>query len=233
MPRLTGDFTDEGVLVDVSEVDLHESEAVFAGALTLVHDHLRVGLRGFSFATEGATTADEAFTLGGVTVAAGDHFVSGFSWWSAGAEVSYEIDRPYWNATNDTDLSLFVLTSLDVHSISRDLGDSTTGQSTSAHEPFFTLNVGGGFRLGFDTKSTFPLLRRIEISGEAAVGAAVPAGDGEIGVSTDVEAQCTGWLSNTAAIYFGYRRVGVSFDGEELSLTASLQGLRAGFRYEF
>ncbi|MEI7877032.1 MAG: hypothetical protein WCI96_03815, partial [Planctomycetota bacterium] len=31
MPRLEGDFTDGGAQVDVRDVDLHETEAVFAG----------------------------------------------------------------------------------------------------------------------------------------------------------------------------------------------------------
>ena len=233
MPRLEGDFTDAGAQVDVRDVDLHETEAVFAGALTLKRDRVQVELRGFSFATEGSSVATDAFTLGTVTVGTGDAFDSSLSWWSAGAEVSYEASRPQWSATNGTNLSLFLLASLDVQSMSRDITDLTTAETTTADEAFVVAEIGGGFRLAFDTKSGFPLFRRAAVSGKAAVGASIPMSDGDFGGASRIEARFSGWITEGAAVYIGYRLVGVSLSGEEMEMTGSLQGLCAGFRYEF
>lgn len=236
MPRLEGTFTDTGAgggEVDVRDVDVHDTEAVFAGALRLTRDRLQVELRGFSFATEGRTQATDAFTLGGLTVAAGDTFDSSFSWWSAGAQVSYETLRPNRDGPNDADFSLFVLGSLDVESVSRDIADLSSGQSTSAREAFVAAEAGGGFRLSFDTKSSFPVFDGIAISGSAAIGVSLPMGDGDLGGATRIEAMFTGRFGTHAAAYLGYRLVGTSLNGEELEMTTSLQGLMAGFRYEF
>ena len=93
--------------------------------------------------------------------------------------------------------------------------------------------IGGGFRLAFDTKSGFPLFRRAAVSGKAAVGASIPMSDGDFGGASRIEARFSGWITESAAVYIGYRLVGVSLSGEEMEMTGSLQGLCAGFRYEF
>lgn len=236
MPRLEGTFTDTGAgggEVDVRDVDVHDTEAVFAGALRLTRDRLQVELRGFSFATEGRTQATDAFTLGGLTVAAGDTFDSSFSWWSAGAEVSYEAYRPHHDGANGTHFALLVLGSLDVQSVSRDIRDLTSGGVTTAREAFFTAEAGGGFRLAFDAKAGFPVFRRAEIAARAGVGLSIPMDDGELGGATRIEACFTGWLNDRLSLYGGYRLMGASLTGDELEMTTSLQGLMAGFRYEF
>lgn len=236
MPRLEGAFTDTGAAggeVDVRDLDVHDTEAVFAGALRLTRERVQVELRGFSFATEGRGQAVDAFTLGGLTVAAGDTIDSSFSWWTAGAEVSYEAYRPYHDGANGTHFALFVLGSLDVQSVSRDIRDITSGGVTTAREAFFAAEMGGGFRLAFDAKAGFPLFRRAEIAARAGVGLSVPMDDGELGGATRVEATFTGWLGERLSLYGGYRLMGASLTGEELEMTTSLQGLMAGFRYEF
>jgi hypothetical protein len=234
MPRLEGDFTDAGAEIDVRDVDVHDTEVVPAGALTLTRDRLKVELRGFSFATEGLDTAAGPFTLGGLPVAAGDVFDSSFSWWSAGAEVSYELLRPHRDGTNGTDFSLFLLASLDVQSVTRDIADLTSGAApATAREAFVAAEIGGGFRLAFDTRASVPLFRRVEVAARAAAGAAIPMGDGDLGTASRVEARFTGWIADDLAVYGGYRLVGASLTGEELEMTASLQGLHAGLRYEF
>jgi len=234
MPRLEGDFTDAGAEIDVRDADVHDTEAVFSGALALTRDRVKVELRGFSFATEGADTAAEAFTLGGLAVAAGDAFDSSFSWWSAGAEVSYEFLRPHRNASNGTDFSLFLLASLDVQSVTRDIANLTTGAPpATAREAFLAAEFGGGFRLAFDARPGFPVFRRAEVSAKASAGASLPMGDGDFGSAARVEARFTGWITPDLAVYGGYRLVGASLSGEELEMSTSLQGLMAGFRYEF
>lgn len=236
MPRLEGTFTDTGVgggEVDVRDADVHDTEAVFAGALMLRRDRVQVELRGFSFATEGRTQASDAFTLGGITVDAGDTFDSSFSWWSAGAEVSYEAYRPHHDGANGTHFALFVLGSLDVQSVSRDIRDVTTGAVTTAREAFIAAEAGGGLRLAFDAKAGFPLFRRAEIAARAGVGLSVPTDDGEFGGATRIEARFTGWLDDHLSLYGGYRLIGASLTGDELEMTTSLQGLMAGLRYEF
>lgn len=233
MPRLEGEFNDGGAKVDVRDVDLHDTEASFAGALRIVRDRVQIELRGFSFGTEGAGTADTAFTLGGVTVGVGDRFDSGFSWWGAGAEVSYEVLHPLEGQKTTTDFALFALGSLDVQSVNRNLANLTAPASTDANEAFFVAQVGGGLRLRFDTGRSFPLCKALSISAKAAVGASVPLDDGEFGGAARVEAMFTGWFDAHSSIYLGYRLVGASLTGEEMEMTTSLQGLVAGFRYEF
>ena len=233
LPRLEGDFTDAGAEVDVRATDLHDSETAPAGSLTLTRGALAVELRGFSFSTEGRGPAGEDYALGGIAVSAGDTVDSAFSWWSAGAEVRYEFLERHRGASNGTDFSLFALGSLDVQSVTRDLANETTGDLARAKEGFFVAEVGGGFRLAFDTGGGFPLFRRVEILSKAALGLSLPFGDGEFGGATRIEARFTGWLDERSAVYIGYRLVGASLTGEDLEMTASLQGLRAGFRHEF
>ena len=233
LPRLEGDFTDAGAEVDVRAVDLHDSETSFAGALALVGDRVRVELRGFSFSTHGSSVAESATTLGGVGLAPGDRYDSSFSWWSAGAEVSYEALRVHRDGANGTDFGLFLLGSLDVQSVSRDLVNLTTGLATDAHEPVFVAEAGAGFRLGFDTRASVPLFRSIEIGGKGTVGAAVPMGDGDLGGATRIEAWFSGRVTESLSLFVGYRLVGLGLAGEEMEMTGSLQGLRAGFSYEF
>ena len=115
----------------------------------------------------------------------------------------------------------------------RDITDLTTAETTTADEAFVVAEIGGGFRLAFDTKSGFPLFRRAAVSGKAAVGASIPMSDGDFGGASRIEARFSGWITESAAVYIGYRLVGVSLSGEEMEMTGSLQGLCAGFRYEF
>ena len=233
LPRLEGDFTDSGAEIDVRTTDLHDSETAPAGSLTLSRGALAVELRGFSFTTEGRGAATEAYALGGMPVSAGDVVDSAFSWWSAGAEVRYDVLERHRGAANGTDFTLFALGSLDVQSVTRDLANETTDALTRAKEAFFVAELGGGFRLAFDTKDRLPLLTRVEILAKAGVGLSIPMGDGEFGGATRIEAQFTGWLGEQTAVYLGYRLVGASLTGEDMEMTASLQGLRAGFRHEF
>jgi hypothetical protein len=233
LPRLEGEFNDNGAKVDVRDVDVHDTEPSFAGALRVIRDRVQVELRGFSFRTEGNTVADTAFTLGGVTVDAGDRFDSSFSWWSAGAEVSYEVLRPHHDGPNNTDFALFVLGSLDFQSVTRDITNITAPASTDAIEAFAVAEFGGGMRLRFDTGRSFPLCKAMEISAKAAAGASIPLDDGDLGGAARVEATFTGFFDEHTAVYLGYRLVGASLTGEEMEMTTSLQGLVAGFRYEF
>ena len=247
MPRLAGEFTDGPTNVDVSTAKLHEAEITFAATLNLRRDRLNVALRGFAFSTDGDATATTPFALGGITVASGDAFASSFSWWSAGMEIAYDFYRPLeerptkWSEpvtgwtppANATDFSVFALVSADVEGVSRRISDSTSGLSTDANEAFAALEFGIGFRLGFDTKESFPLLRRIEIGAKAAAGVTVPFSDGDYGGAALVEAQIAAWINHSAAAYFGYRVVGGSLDGDELGLEGSMQGLRAGLAIAF
>ena len=237
LPRLEGQFNDNGAQVDVRDVDLHDTEASFAGALRIVKDRMQVELRGFTFRTEGRATATDAYTLGGVTVDVGDRFDSAFSWWGAGAEVSYDILRPLEGPLEgqepSTDFALFVLGSLDVQSVNRNLANLTEPASTDANEAFFVAEVGGGLRLRFDTGRSFPLCKAMSISAKGAVGATVPLDNGDIGGAARVEAMFTGWFDEHSSVYLGYRLVGASLTGDEMEMTTSLQGLMAGFRYEF
>lgn len=247
LPRLAGDFTDGPAKVDASVVDLHDQEMTFAGTLNLTRDRLNVSLRGFAFSTDGGGVATDSFTLGGVTVSSGDDFNSDFSWWSAGAEIAYDFYRPLaqqptrwsdarsdWTApTNGTDFSVLALVSADVESVSRSISDSTTGISSKAIEAFAAIDVGIGFRLAFDTKDSFPIIRRVDLNTKVAVGVTVPFGDGDYGSATRVEAMLSAWFCHEGSVYFGYRLVGGSLDGDEVGFDGSLQGLRAGFTLAF
>jgi hypothetical protein len=247
LPRLEGDFTDAGAKVDVRTIDLHDAAATFAGALTMTRDRLDVTIRGFSFSTDGGGVATTPSTLGGITISTGDTFTSDFSWWSAGLEIAYDIYRPLaerptaWSdpranwepAANATDFSVFLLLSADIDAMSRTISDATSGLSTDANESFAAFEVGLGFHLGFDTSPTLPILRRIDIGAEAAYGLSVPTGGGDLGGASRVEANISAWFCQEGAVYFGYRLVGGSFEGDDMSLDGSLQGLHAGIRLAF
>ncbi len=238
MPRLAGDFTDGPSPVDVDVVDLHEQELSFAGALTLTRDKLNVTLRGFSFATDGGEVASTPFTLGGVTVESGDSFDSEFSWWSAGCEVAYDFFEPLKSdseipAPNGTDFAVFALVSADIEGVSRVIRNTTTTAVSDANEAFAAIDGGIGFRVGFDCADRFPIVRRVEVSAEAAAGVTVPFSDGDYGSATRVEAAISAWFCHEGAVYFGYRIVGGSLDGDEVSFDGSVQGLRAGFTIAF
>lgn len=249
LPRLEGHFTDNGADVDVRAVDVHDSTPSFGGTLGFRSDRIAFSVRGFAFSTTGATDASEAFTLGGITVNQGDAFHSSFSWWGFGGELLYDFYRPNaerpmmwsdaregWKApANNTDFSVFTTVSADIQSMARDIVDTTTSDSTTANEAFLTLELGIGVRVGFDTRESFPLVRRMEICGKAQAGLAMPMGSGDssMGTASHIEADATAWFSPQCAAYFGYRLIGLSADAEELSLTGSLQGLRAGIKLEF
>ncbi|MDI9402400.1 MAG: hypothetical protein QM516_00875 [Limnohabitans sp.] len=247
LPRLEGDFTDGGGEVDVRTPDLHDNQASFAGELALVRDRLSVAIRGFNFATDGGGTAATPFTLGGVAVASGDAYTSEFSWWSVGAEVSYDLWRPLaqepapWStpredftpAANGTELAFFGLISADIDAISRTIADSTSGNSSDQSDSYLALEVGAGFRFGFDTKASFPVVRRIDITAKGAFGAAIPVADGDLGTASRVEADISFWFCKEGAAYFGYRLVGGEFDGDVMELDGSLQGLLAGIKLVF
>lgn len=239
-PRLAGNFTDGGARIDVDTPDLHGSEASFAGALALHRDRLEVSLRGFAFSTEGGGTADAAFTLGGVTVAGGDAFSSEFSWWNAGAQVAYDAWRPLAGVDGATgagprrtDFSLFVLGAADIMGLSRTIANATTAAATDADESLLALSLGGGFRLAFDTPSSFPIVRRASISGLASYGLALPVSGGDLGSAVRIEAELRAWFCDEGSVSIGYRLVGVDLDGEDMSLDGSLQGLFAGIAIEF
>lgn len=250
-PRLEGDFTDGGPArdaeVDVRSPDLHASEASFAGALAIVRERLAISLRGFSFSTEGSGPAAAAFELGGVPVAAGDAFASDFAWWSAGVEVAYDFWKPLderptpWSARRDgwtapangTDFAILGLVSADLSGLSRTISNLSTGLATDANESFVALEAGLGMRLGFDTSSRIPVVRRVEFAAKAAGGVELPMGGGDLGSAARVEASLTAWFCHEGAATFGYRLVGGSFDGEDMALDGSLQGLFAGIRIAF
>lgn len=247
LPRLEGHFTDGGVRVDVRTPDLHDMEASFAGELSLVRDRLAVSLRGFSFSTDGGGTADEAFTLGGVAVSSGDAYTSEFSWWSVGAEVTYDFYRPFaqkpapWTAPSDgwtppangTEFAFFGLVSADIDAISRTISDATTGLGSDESDSYLALEIGAGFDFGFDTKEWFPIVRRIDISAKGAYGLSIPVSDGDLGGASRVEADISFWFCKEGAAYFGYRLVGGDFDGDVMQFDGSLQGLRAGIKLVF
>jgi hypothetical protein len=246
-PRLEGEFTDGPADVDVRTPDLHDSEPSFAGALAFRQDRLEVALRGFAFATDGGGAADTAFELGGLAVDAGDAFTADFSWWSVGAEVTYDFYRPLaeqptpwgepragWKpAANATDLSVFLLVSADLNQFERTLANLDTGFSTDANETFASLAVGVGFRLSFDTKPSMPLIRRIDLGAKAAYGAHLAFGGGDGGTGGRIEADIHAHFSEQLSAYFGYRYSGGGFEGEDMTLDGSLQGIRGGIRFEF
>lgn len=246
-PRLEGNFVDGPADIDVSAADLDDSEPSFAGELGLTRDRLSVALRGFSMATEGRGPAESAFTLGGLAVNAGDALDNSFSWWSAGALVAYDFYRPLaeqptrWSdpradwtpPANNTDLSVFALVSADLQGMQRDLANLTSGLGTDANETFAVVHAGLGFRLAFDTKEWFPVVRRVDLGASAAGGAILPMAGGEFGFGMRVEADISFWFCPKGAAYFGYRYVGGSYEGEEVALDGSLQGLRGGIRIEF
>jgi len=247
LPRLEGDFTDGGGEVDVRTPDLHDNEASFAGELALVRDRLSVAIRGFNFATDGGGAAATPFTLGGVAVASGDAYTSEFSWWSVGAEVSYDLWRPLaqepapWStpredftpAANGTEIAFFGLVSADIDAVSRSISNTTTALASDQNDSYVALEIGAGFRFGFDTKASFPIVRRIEITAKGAYGAAIPVADGDLGSASRVEADISFWFCNEGAAYFGYRLVGGEFDGDVMELDGSLQGLLAGIKLVF
>jgi hypothetical protein len=249
-PRLEGNFEDgsgpDGDEVDVRTPDLHDMELVLTGALTARRGRLGVGIRGFSFSTSGGGTADDAFTLADVGVGAGDAFDSSFSWWSAGAEVRYDLytplaERAYaWSepragwkpSANGTELPVFVLVAADIGSIERTIVNRTTGASSDASEAFVTLMAGAGFELSFDAGAV-PFVERVTVGARAEAGLAVPPGDGDLGCAARVEASIAARFRCGTSAYFGYRFLGVSLDGDEVDLDGSLQGLRAGVSFEF
>lgn len=247
LPRLEGNFTDGGAEVDVRTPDLHDMEASFAGELSLVRDRLAVSIRGFTFSTDGGGTADEEFTLGGVTVASGDSFDSEFSWWSVGAEVAYDFYRPFaqeptpWSApregwtppANGTELAFFGLVSADIDAISRTIADTTSGLVSDESDSYLAIELGAGFRFGFDTKESFPIVRRVEVTAKGAYGFALPVSDGDLGSASRIEADISFWFCKEGAAYFGYRLVGGDFEGDVLELDGSLQGLCAGIKLVF
>lgn len=246
-PRLEGNFVDGPADIDVSAADLDDSEPSFAGELGLTRDRLSVALRGFSMATEGRGPAESAFTLGGLAVNAGDALDNSFSWWSAGALVAYDFYRPLaeqptrWSdpradwtpPANNTDLSVFALVSADLQGMQRDLANLTSGLGTDANETFAVVHAGLGFRLAFDTKEWFPVVRRVDLGASVAGGAIVPMGGGDFGVGARIEADISFWFCKEGAAYFGYRYLGGSYEGEDLALDGSLQGIRGGIRFEF
>lgn len=249
-PRLEGNFDDgtgpDGDEVDVRTPDLHDMEFVLSGALTARRGRLAVSIRGFSFSTDGGGTADDAFTLGDVAVGDGARFDSGFSWWSAGAEVRYDLYTPLaerttaWSAPREgftppahaTELPVFLVLAADIGSIERSIANLDTGASQDANEAFVTLMAGAGFELSFDTKA-LPLVDRVTVGARAELGLAVPPGDGGFGGAARVDASIGARFACGASAYFGYRFVGVSLDGDEVDLVGSLQGLRAGVSFEF
>jgi hypothetical protein len=246
-PRLEGNFTDGPADIDVGATDLDDSEPSFAAELGLNRDRLSIALRGFSTATEGRGPVGESFTLGGLAVNAGDAVDNSFSWWSVGALVAYDFYRPLaeqptswgeprvnWTApANNTDLSVFALVSADVQGLQRELSNLASGLSTDANETFAVLNAGLGFRLSFDTKERFPIVRRIDLGASAAGGAILPMAGGDFGFGARIEADITFWFCREVAAYFGYRYLGGTYEGEDLALDGSLQGIRGGIRFEF
>lgn len=249
-PRLEGHFDDgtgpDGDELDVRTPDLHDMELVLSGALTARRGRLAVGIRGFSFSTDGGGAADDAFTLGDVAVGAGDRFDSSFSWWSAGAEVRYDLYTPLaerrtaWSApregfepaANGAEMPIFLVLAADVGSIERTISNRTTGASQDANEAFITIMAGAGFELSFDTDA-MPFIERMSVGARAELGLAVPPGDGDLGGAARVDASIGARFACGASAYFGYRFVGLSLDGDEADLVGSLQGLRAGVSFEF
>lgn len=246
-PRLEGEFTDGPANVDVRSPDLHGSEVAFSGELALTRDRLKVALRGFSFDTAGADAAPEAFNLGGLAVAAGDVVDTSFSWWSAGARVSYDFFRPLaeqstpWSApkagwtkpANNTDLSVFALVSIDVEAMRRSILNVTSGLATNANETFAVVGAGGGFRLSFDTKQRVPVIRGIELSAAITAETVLPMGDGDLGFGMRIETELSVRFCPQGCAYLGYRYAGGGYEGEDMALRGSLQGIRGGVRLEF
>jgi hypothetical protein len=126
-----------------------------------------------------------------------------------------------------------VLASADVQGMQRDLANLSSGLAVDANETFAVINAGLGFRLAFDTKEHFPIVRRVDLGASVAGGGILPMAGGDFGFGTRIEADITFWFCKEGAAYFGYRYIGGSYEGEEVSLDGSLQGLRGGIRFEF
>ena len=78
-----------------------------------------------------------------------------------------------------------------------------------------------------------PLIRRIDLGSKAAYGAHLAFDGGDGGTGGRIEADIHAHFSEQLSAYFGYRYSGGGFEGEDMTLDGSLQGIRGGVRFEF
>ncbi len=237
--RLVGNFNDGAAQVSVEDIGLHDSAIAMDAAFTVHEGKFHASLQALSFNTSGSGSAAETMSFSGITVNAGDAFTSNLDTWTFGAKVAYDFWEPYAedaNAPNADDFAFVMqgIVAVEFVNLSRTINDLTTLDSMEGDDSFLVPSVGGGFNVGFDVGHAVPMVQRLEIYTDALIGATLPLqSDGGFGMALNIDAGCRLWLSPHFSLNLGYQLVGGAFDGRDIDLTGSLQGIVAGASWRF
>ena len=240
--RLAGNFDDGTSTVTVEDIGLHDSTIAIDASFTVHDGKFHTSLQGLSFRASGSGTAAETMSFEGITVASGDTFTSSFDEWTFGAKVAYDMWEPYAAeagakpalSLNAFSFTIQAIVALDFINMSRTISDTTTITTFEGNDSFLVPMVGGGFEVGFDVKNYVPLVERLEIYTDALIGGTMPLqSDGGFGMALNIDAGCRLRVTHNLAFTVGYQLVCGSYDGRDIDLTGSLQGIVVGASWKF
>ncbi len=240
--RLVGNFNDGAAQVSVEDIGLHDSVIAIDAAMTVHEGKLHASLQALSFNTSGSGIAAETMSFSGITVGDGDAFTSSLDLWTFGAKVAYDFWEPYADDTgsaqhatpNNFEFVIQGVLALEFVNMSRTISDTTALASMEGDDSFLVPSVGGGFDVSFDVEHAVGFVERVEIYTDALIGATLPLqSDGGFGMALNIDAGCRLWLTPHFAMNFGYQLVGGAYDGRDIDLTGSLQGIVVGASWRF
>ncbi|MSR41292.1 MAG: hypothetical protein EXS10_05245 [Phycisphaerales bacterium] len=221
---------------------MHDSTIAINAAMTIHEGKFHVALQGMSFETSGSGIAAETMSFEGITVNNGDAFTSSFDAWIFGAQVAYDLWEPYAAdgdakaAPNSNAFSFVIqgIVALEFVNMSRTISDTTAFDTFEGNDSFLVPSVGAGFDVGFDLGDAVPFAERLEVYTDVLIGGTMPLqSDGGFGMSLNIDAGCRLWCTPHLALSLGYQLIGGSYDGRDIDLTGSLQGIVVGASWRF
>jgi len=246
-PRLEGITTlgAGGTPIDVGDLDLDTSQAIFSAQASIAWDRFAVRLGGFDSRVSGSAALGRPVIIDGLHAPAGTTINSRIDAWSINTDVSYDLVTPFrektfpWsrpqappgNTTTDgrrgVDLVFSLIAGVQVVNLQQRYEIVGVGTATSSNA-WAAPSLGFGVDLDWVARDTIPFIDRMVVSVNVVAGPAFAGGNHVI----DLDAGVTIYILKSLGVSLGYRLSNWSLArGENSFEEGGLQGLFAGVAY--
>ena len=197
------------------DVNLDEPELTPALTATLTDGDWRVEVGGFIFGTDTARSAPAAFTLGGVSVAAGAPFTAELDY----GALEVLVTRRVWSRPLSDQISLALDAGGGLRASDLSVDIASGGASDSGDQAW--VDALAAARLAVE------LPREFDFDIHAEAGGGLNSFTASIG--TSLRWQPEPWLG----AQFGYRFIATNLDDDGFEYEGAIAGLYAGLTFEF